>query len=174
METLARESMEGSGADDIINRLQTRDEADRARLDEKVWESRIIDAHEKIESLEQENQNLKSTAESEIEELTHAKTQLETNYHRDKKQWEKDIFEREDKLHANEKKIRETERNLDKMLMENEQQVLEAEQHGRSEQRRLQLETEIDHLRRRNEHSLEVIETRETALEKLERELEKV
>ena len=174
METFARESLNsGANVEDIIERLKSRDDAERARLDEKVWEARIRDAFEKIETLENENTELKSTQGDEIEHLRATNDTVNQRYDQERKRWEKEVFARDDQIHEIEKKLRETERNFDKLCMENEQQVLEAEQHSRSEQRRLQLETEIDHLRRRNDHSQEVVETREKEIEKLERELEK-
>ena len=54
METFAKESVDGGNAEEIIRKLKQRDDEEISRIEEKVWEGRIKDAHQRIESLEQE------------------------------------------------------------------------------------------------------------------------
>ena len=72
-----------------------------------------------------------------------------------------------------EKKLRDSERLVEKLNIENEQRILDKEQHTRTEQRRLQLETEIDQLRRRIEYNQEVLEKRDKEIGNLERQLQR-
>ena len=53
METFAKESVDGGNAEEIIRKLKQRDDEEISRIEEKVWEGRIKDAHQRIESLEQ-------------------------------------------------------------------------------------------------------------------------
>ena len=62
---------------------------------------------------------------------------------------------------------------IEKLNIENEQRILDKEQHTRTEQRRLQLETEIDQLRRRIEYNQEVLEKRDKEIGNLERQLQR-
>lgn len=54
METFAKESVDGGNAEEIIQRLKRIEEEEICRIEEKVWEGRIKDAHQRIEALEQE------------------------------------------------------------------------------------------------------------------------
>ena len=56
----------------------------------------------------------------------------------EKKSSSTESFSREEKLRDVEKKLRDSERLIEKLNIENEQRILDKEQHTRTEQRRLQ------------------------------------
>ncbi|CBY39395.1 unnamed protein product, partial [Oikopleura dioica] len=169
----AQESVkDGVDIDEIVRRIQERDDEQRHNIEEKVWESRIKEAHEKYEMIKEESETAASralVAEDKLEQIT---SELKIAAEKERKKYEKELLEKEGNLLGTEKSLRIAQREVENLIRQQEQQKLEEEQHQRSESRRIQLETEIDKQRAHIDRLTDIIERRDEAIKKMEKEVD--
>ena len=100
-------------------------------LEQKVWESRMQDASEKISTLETSSNNMRNELTEQCEIQKRENEELQRKFESDKRVADKENFIREEKLRDVEKRLREADRNIEKLHIEKEQRVLDKEQHKR-------------------------------------------